>query len=81
MPPLYRRCVSCRRSTHREQLLRVVHHHLTGRVKLNSGIGRSAYLCPTVECIDAAQKKNRLSRSLKATVPADIYQKLYGQIK
>lgn len=81
MQPLYRRCVSCRRLAHRDGLLRVVRNHLTGNVQLNSGMGRSAYLCPKADCISLAQKKNRLGRSLKASVPADIYQKLHRQIK
>ena len=81
MQPLYRRCVSCRRVDHRDMLLRIVRDHLTGNLQLNSGIGRSAYLCPKADCIRSAQKKNRLERSLKTSVPADIYQKLHGQIK
>jgi uncharacterized protein len=42
--------------------------------------GRSAYLCPTDSCLQAAQKKNRLSKSLKAPVNNDIYQQLASLI-
>jgi len=43
-------------------------------IKLDSGMGRSAYLCPTLTCLSAAQKKNKLSRMLRAPVPPEIYQ-------
>jgi predicted RNA-binding protein YlxR (DUF448 family) len=39
-------------------------------------MGRSAYLCPQMNCLGTAKKKNRLSRSLKAPVPEAIYQTL-----
>jgi predicted RNA-binding protein YlxR (DUF448 family) len=40
-------------------------------------MGRSAYLCRNAECLKAAQKKNRLGRSLKAAIPEEIYQILW----
>jgi uncharacterized protein len=48
-------------------------------IDLKDGIrlqGRSVYLCPTLECLQVAQKKNRLGRSLKVAVSVDIYQAL-----
>ncbi len=76
----YRRCVSCRKVAHRNQLLRVVRTHPTGTVQFNQGMGRSAYLCPQVDCLNAAHKKNRLGRSLKMSVPEEIYEQLYKYI-
>ena len=45
------------------------------------GMGRSAYLCPRAECLADAQKKNRLSRVLKAPVPAEIFQVLKNRLQ
>ena len=44
-------------------------------------MGRSAYLCPRAECLEAAQKKNRLSRVLKAPVPAEVFEALENRLK
>lgn len=76
MPPNYRRCLSCRKVAPKEGLLRVVRLYPSHEISINTGMGRSAYLCPSSNCIQAAQKKGRLSRALKATVPSEIYQRL-----
>lgn len=50
------------------------------QIQLDEGMGRSAYLCPSDECLRVAQKKNRLGRSLKAVVPPIIYQALWQRL-
>jgi uncharacterized protein len=76
----FRRCVSCRKVALKTEFLRVVKCHDTNKVDLDRGDtlmqGRSAYICPTDECLQSAQKKNRLGKSLKAQVCDDIYQQL-----
>jgi uncharacterized protein len=76
MEPNYRRCISCRMVAPKGHFLRLVREHLTGKIELNQGMGRSAYICPTLSCIQLAQKKKRLDRALRATVPPSIYQAL-----
>ncbi|WP_204141672.1 YlxR family protein [Halomicronema sp. CCY15110] len=76
MKPNHRRCVSCRKIAPKSALWRVVRQYGAGTVQVNQGMGRSAYLCPNVTCLSLAQKKNRLSRSLRAPVPQAIYQQL-----
>lgn len=49
---------------------------LTHAVELDRGMGRSAYLCPTLECLQLAQKKNRLGRALKTPIPPSVYETL-----
>jgi uncharacterized protein len=79
-----RRCVSCRKVAARQEFLRVVKCHPTNTIAIDLGDtwvqGRSAYLCPTASCLQLAQKKNRLGRSLKAAIPESIYQQL-GTLK
>lgn len=77
MEPNYRRCVSCRRSAPKDEFWRVVKSHSSGTIVLDQGMGRSAYLCPKPECLTAAQKKDRLSRVLKAAVSDQIYKALW----
>lgn len=74
MKPNYRRCISCRQVAPKETFWRIVRIYPSHEVQLDKGMGRSAYICPEKSCLDAANKKNRLGRSLKAPVPKEIYQ-------
>lgn len=76
----HRLCVSCRQVVHRDQLWRIVRTFPEHHIQLDTGIGRSAYLCPQAECLQAAQKKNRLGRVLKVPVPGAIFQVLENRI-
>ena len=76
MEPNYRRCISCRRTAPKQEFWRVVRSHSSNTIVLDQGMGRSAYLCPQAECLKAAQKKDRLSRVLKAPVPNQVYETL-----
>ncbi|OUL17545.1 YlxR family protein [Nostoc sp. 106C] len=80
MKPNYRRCISCRQLALREEFWRIVRVFPSGTVQLDEGIGRSAYICPQTNCLQAAQKKNRLGRSLHATVPETLYQTLWQRL-
>jgi uncharacterized protein len=76
----YRRCVSCRKVAARQEFWRVIKCHPTNAIAIDLGQtwmqGRSAYLCPTASCLQLAQKKNRIGRSLKSAIADDIYQQL-----
>ncbi|HEY9809437.1 MAG TPA: YlxR family protein [Halomicronema sp.] len=76
MKPNLRCCVSCRRIADKKEFWRIVRVYPSHQVQLDQGEGRSAYLCPLLSCLKAAQKKNRLGRTLKANVPSEIYQSL-----
>jgi uncharacterized protein len=81
MKPNVRRCISCRLIAPKVQFLRVVREHSTGDLELNQGMGRSAYICLTSDCILLAHKKKRLDRALRTTVPPDFYPKLWSCLK
>lgn len=76
MKPNYRRCLSCRKVAPKEAFWRIVRVHPSRQVQLDQGMGRSAYLCPQASCLAVAQKKNRLGRSLRASVPEQVYETL-----
>jgi predicted RNA-binding protein YlxR (DUF448 family) len=80
MPPNYRRCLSCRKVDHRSTFWRIVRVFPSRTIQLDQGMGRSAYLCPQANCLQVAQKKDRLGRSLKATIPETIYQTLWDRL-
>jgi hypothetical protein len=77
MKPNYRRCLSCRKIGLKQEFWRIVRVFPSGQVQLNEGMGRSAYICPQANCLSAAQKKNRLGRSLHTSVPEALYQRLW----
>ncbi|PSB33590.1 YlxR family protein [Stenomitos frigidus] len=80
MKPNYRRCISCRKVALKQEFWRLVRVSSTQEgsplVVLDSGMGRSAYLCPQADCLKLAQKKDRLARALKATVSESVYKTL-----
>jgi hypothetical protein len=80
MEPNYRRCLSCRKVAPKKEFWRVVRVYPSRQVQLDEGMGRSAYLCPQASCLAAAQKKNRLGRSLRASVPEELYATLWQRL-
>lgn len=83
---LHRRCVSCQCVAMRDNFWRVVRVPITQaditlaednpkqfQVQLDDGMGRSAYLCKKLDCLQIAQKKNRLGRSLRTPIPSEIF--------
>ncbi|MBW4493842.1 MAG: YlxR family protein [Oscillatoria princeps RMCB-10] len=80
MKPNMRRCISCRKVAGKEEFWRVVRVCPSHQLQLDGGMGRSAYLCPQASCLSAAQKKNRLGRALKTSVPTEVYQTLWQRL-
>jgi uncharacterized protein len=80
MKPNYRRCLSCRQIAPKESFWRIVRVYPSGRVQLDRGMGRSAYVCPQATCLQKACQKNRLARALKTSVPQDIYRDLQQRL-
>ena len=80
MKPNYRRCISCRRVALKQEFWRIVRIYPSEQLQLDQGMGRSAYLCPQASCLQAAQKKNRLGRSLHTPAPEALYQTLWQRL-
>ncbi|BAZ68765.1 hypothetical protein NIES4106_35310 [Fischerella sp. NIES-4106] len=80
MKPNYRRCISCRKVGIKNEFWRIVRVFPSRQVQLDEGMGRSAYICPNMSCLSAAQKKNRLGRSLHASVPETLYKTLLQRL-
>lgn len=80
MKPNYRRCISCTQVGLKSEFWRIVRDR-SGQLQLDQGMGRSAYICPQVGCLQLAQKKNRLGRSLRVkAIPEAIYQTLWQRL-
>jgi hypothetical protein len=65
---------------HRQFFWRIVRIYPSGQIQLDEGMGRSAYICPQVSCLQKASHKNRLGRALKAPVSQEIYQSLQQRL-
>ncbi len=73
-----RQCVGCAEMKSKKDLLRVIKTpedeivlDTTGRKN-----GRGAYICASMECLQNAQKKKGLERSLKVAIPTEVYENL-----
>jgi hypothetical protein len=73
-----RQCVGCREMKEKKELVRIVKSEdgtfaldVTGRKN-----GRGAYICRNLSCLALAKKNKGLERSLKGTVPEEIFDTL-----
>ena len=77
-----RRCVSCRESKHKSELLRVVRTpegdfilDFTGKAN-----GRGAYICKNENCAAENLKRRKMDKSFKTALPAEIYDKIFEAV-
>ncbi|MBN9500278.1 MAG: YlxR family protein [Armatimonadetes bacterium] len=81
-----RTCIGCKRKGDQNSFLRVS-RQVGGRVVLCLGhwMGRTAYICPSQDCIDAALTKERLARALRCSVDeaskAELKQELVCKLR
>lgn len=73
-----RQCTGCGERKEKRELIRVIKTpeeeitvDFTGKKN-----GRGAYICNSIECFKLARKRKSLDRSLKTTIPDEIYEKL-----
>lgn len=72
-----RKCVYCKASKPKAQLLRVVMQD--GKIFVDETYkakGRGAYFCRNAECIRAAIKSRRLEKAFRMHIPTEIYNTL-----
>ena len=73
-----RQCVGCGEMKTKKEMMRVLKTP-EGPICLDTTgkkNGRGAYLCKDVECFRRAVKSKGLERSLKVSIPQEIYQRL-----
>lgn len=73
-----RQCTGCGEMKSKKEMMRVLKTtedevvlDTTGRKN-----GRGAYLCFSMECLKKARKNRGLERSLKMSIPAEVYDNL-----
>ena len=70
---ILRRCISCREIFDRVNMLKITHENKSG-IFINSGIGRSAYICKTKKCAKDPKLKKNLQRALKTNFDHKFYE-------
>lgn len=73
-----RQCVGCGEMKNKKEMIRVLKTNEDEIVIDASGKknGRGAYICPSLECLELAIKNKGLERSLKVSIPQDVYSQL-----
>ncbi len=78
-----RKCIGCQEMKNKKEMMRVLRTpedtivlDTTGRKN-----GRGAYLCFSGECFEKAVKSKGLERSLKMSIPAEVYDSLKKEIE
>lgn len=73
-----RQCTGCNERKDKKELIRIIRTpegeivvDFTGKKN-----GRGAYICNSVTCLNLAQKRKSLERSLKTAIPDSVYQEL-----
>ena len=71
--PVMRICISCRKTYDRKNLLKITRDHKHG-IMFQKGMGRSAYICNSIECYSDSNIKKKLQKALKTSLePEFIY--------
>ena len=73
-----RQCTGCREMKSKKEMIRVLKTAEDEIVLDTTGKknGRGAYLCFSTECLEKAMKNHGLERSLKTSVPQEVYDSL-----
>lgn len=73
-----RQCTGCREMKSKKEMIRVL-KTVEDEIVLDATgkkNGRGAYLCFSRECLEKAIKSRGLERSLKASIPEEVYENL-----
>lgn len=73
-----RQCVGCGEMKSKKEMMRVIKTAEDGIVIDTTGRknGRGAYVCVSQECLQKARKNKGLERSLKMSIPEEVYEGL-----
>ena len=76
-----RKCVGCDEMKPKKELIRVLKTE-EGMILDETGRknGRGAYLCRSTDCFQKARKNRGIERSLKMSVPEEVYKELAQQL-
>ena len=74
-----RKCIACNKIKSRDDLIKVTVNKSNGEVVVmpnSSFVGRSAYICKSLDCIEMAFKKDRIYKNLKINKQDTLKEKI-----
>jgi predicted RNA-binding protein YlxR (DUF448 family) len=77
-----RQCIGCGEMKNKKEMIRVIKTP-EGEIIIDSTgkkNGRGAYLCNSLECLKKAVKSRGLERSLKVSIPREVYEELEKEL-
>ena len=77
-----RKCAGCGKLKDRNELIKITREKCNANVIVNPNnkiFGRSVYLCYNNSCIEAAFKKNKLQKALRAPIPQELKGKILNE--
>lgn len=78
-----RKCTGCQEMKNKKELIRVVRDK-DGNISIDftgKKAGRGAYICPSIDCLNMAQKNKGLERSFKCKVTEELYEQLKSELR
>lgn len=77
-----RTCMGCNEKKDKKDLIRIVKSP-NGEINIDKSgkmLGRGAYICDNIQCLEKAVKTKRIERVLETKIENTIYEKLRGVI-
>lgn len=78
-----RTCSVCRTQKNKNELLRIVKNkdNIIKVDEIGKELGRGAYICYDMKCLEKAQKSKRLEKNLEIKIEDEIYEQMKNVIK
>ena len=77
-----RKCAGCGKILNRDNMIKITKQKNAQSLVVNGNskiFGRSVYLCYNNSCIEAAFKKNKLQKALRAAIPQELKGKILNE--
>ena len=77
-----RKCAGCGKILNRDNMIKITKQKNAQSLVVNGNskiFGRSVYLCYNNSCIEAALKKNKLQKALRAPIPQELKGKILNE--
>ncbi len=77
-----RKCTGCGEMKSKKEMIRVIKtpEDVIGIDATGKKNGRGAYICNSLECLKKASKSKGLERSLKTSIPKEVYEELEREL-
>lgn len=78
-----RKCIGCQEMKNKKDMIHIL-KTTEDRIEIDTTgkkNGRGAYICPSRDCFEKAVKTKGIERSLKMSIPREVYENLEKEIQ